>query len=163
MVSPQDAKELFNLRHASLRNVVERIFGILKRKFRILLSVSPELPKHTQIQLIPALAAIHNFERLNRERSDPADDDFDADFALEDGFSELLHPQPEWEEVAELAGPSSLSASDLHIGVTTEETAEADRRRDRIAGLMWADYQRVLSNRARGAPDTDGMESDNEN
>jgi DDE superfamily endonuclease len=33
---PENAKELFNLRHASLRNVIERIFGVVKRKFKIL-------------------------------------------------------------------------------------------------------------------------------
>ena len=33
---PQNKEELFNLRHAQLRNIVERIFGILKRHFRIL-------------------------------------------------------------------------------------------------------------------------------
>jgi hypothetical protein len=33
---PQNAKELFNLRHVSLRNVVERIFGVLKNRFQIL-------------------------------------------------------------------------------------------------------------------------------
>ena len=29
----ENSKELFNLRHASLRNAIERIFGILKRKY----------------------------------------------------------------------------------------------------------------------------------
>jgi hypothetical protein len=33
---PENSKELFNLRHASLRNVIERIFGVLKRKYQIL-------------------------------------------------------------------------------------------------------------------------------
>jgi DDE superfamily endonuclease len=33
---PENAKELFNLRHSSLRNVVERIFGVLKRQWQIL-------------------------------------------------------------------------------------------------------------------------------
>src|SRR5689334_19273528 len=33
---PQNAKELFNLRHAQLRNVIERIFGVLKKRFAIL-------------------------------------------------------------------------------------------------------------------------------
>jgi hypothetical protein len=28
---PENVKELFNLRHSSLRNVIERIFGVLKR------------------------------------------------------------------------------------------------------------------------------------
>jgi hypothetical protein len=34
--TPENAKELFNLRHSSLRNVIERIFGVVKRKFKIL-------------------------------------------------------------------------------------------------------------------------------
>nr|XP_009778301.1 PREDICTED: putative nuclease HARBI1 [Nicotiana sylvestris]XP_016437064.1 PREDICTED: putative nuclease HARBI1 [Nicotiana tabacum] len=33
---PQNEKELFNLRHASLRSVVERAFAILKRRFRVI-------------------------------------------------------------------------------------------------------------------------------
>jgi hypothetical protein len=33
---PQNAKELYNLRHSSLRNAIERIFGIVKRRFRVL-------------------------------------------------------------------------------------------------------------------------------
>ena len=34
---PHNPKELFNLRHASVaRNAIERIFGILKQRFRIL-------------------------------------------------------------------------------------------------------------------------------
>ncbi|GLT95036.1 hypothetical protein SLE2022_127410 [Rubroshorea leprosula] len=33
---PQNAKELFNLRYAALRNAIERAFGVLKRRFEIL-------------------------------------------------------------------------------------------------------------------------------
>ena len=33
---PQGMKELFNRRHASLRNVIERCFGVLKARFPIL-------------------------------------------------------------------------------------------------------------------------------
>ena len=33
---PENAKELFNLRHSSLRNAVERIFGVDKRRFKIM-------------------------------------------------------------------------------------------------------------------------------
>jgi hypothetical protein len=33
---PENAKELFNLRHSLLRNVIERIFGVLKRQWQIL-------------------------------------------------------------------------------------------------------------------------------
>jgi hypothetical protein len=34
--SPINAKELFNLRHSSARNIIEQIFGILKNRFSIL-------------------------------------------------------------------------------------------------------------------------------
>ena len=33
---PQNKEELFNLRHSSLRNVIERTFGVLKKRFGIL-------------------------------------------------------------------------------------------------------------------------------
>jgi len=58
--SPTNAKELFNLRHAQARNVIECIFGVLKQWFRILL-----LPPHYQLDFqarIPvALCALQNF------------------------------------------------------------------------------------------------------
>jgi hypothetical protein len=31
-LKPENAKELFNLQHSSLRNVIKRIFGVLKRQ-----------------------------------------------------------------------------------------------------------------------------------
>jgi hypothetical protein len=158
--SPQNPKELFDLRHASLQNVIEHIFGILKRKFRILLSVSPELPKSTQIQLVLALAAIHNFICLNRENNNPTEDEFDVDFVAEDGFGQLIHPQPDTEEVFEMTGFSYLSENNLHMGITAEETTTADEQQDEIAEHMWADYQQVLANRACGAVDTEGMDLD---
>ena len=33
---PQSAEELFNLRHSQLRNVIERIFGVMKARYKIL-------------------------------------------------------------------------------------------------------------------------------
>nr|KAJ0199524.1 hypothetical protein LSAT_V11C600309230 [Lactuca sativa] len=36
MRGPQNSKELFNLRHASLHNAIERAFGVLKRRFPII-------------------------------------------------------------------------------------------------------------------------------
>jgi len=32
---PQNAKELFNHRHSSLRNVIERTFGVMRKRFLI--------------------------------------------------------------------------------------------------------------------------------
>lgn len=39
MHRPQNAKELYNLRHAQLRNVVERIFAVWKKRFPILMTM----------------------------------------------------------------------------------------------------------------------------
>jgi hypothetical protein len=59
---PQTPMELFSLRHAFLRNVVERIFKIPKRRFRILRSAL-EYPMLSQVDLIYVLTAIHNYIR----------------------------------------------------------------------------------------------------
>ena len=66
---PANARELFNLRHASARNVIERAFGIIKRRFRILL-LPLEYAMEIQARILPALCALHNFIRLH----DPSDD-----------------------------------------------------------------------------------------
>jgi hypothetical protein len=47
---PANAKELYNLRHAQLRNVVERIFGVLKKRFPVLRTFM-EYPFDTQVGL----------------------------------------------------------------------------------------------------------------
>jgi hypothetical protein len=57
---PVNAEELFNLRHASARNVIKRLFGVVKRRFRILV-IPPEYDMKTQARLPAALATLHNF------------------------------------------------------------------------------------------------------
>ena len=51
---------MFNLRQAQARNCIERIFGILKKRFSILQS-RIEYPYESQVKLLLALAALHNF------------------------------------------------------------------------------------------------------
>lgn len=63
--------ELFNYRHASLCNTVERTFRIWKSKFRILIGV-PHYPFQTQMDIIIACAVIHNFLMMS----------FDVDVSL---------------------------------------------------------------------------------
>ena len=43
----ENENELFNLRHASLRNTIERLFGILKSRFTIFKTIPP-FPYNTQ-------------------------------------------------------------------------------------------------------------------
>jgi len=69
---PRGKKELFNYSHSSLRNVIERSFGVLKMKWRILIDL-PSYPMAKQSQIIMACMAVHNFIR----ESALADTDFD--------------------------------------------------------------------------------------
>ena len=59
-------KELFNYRHASLRNAVERTFRIWKSRFRILIGV-PHYPLQTQRDIIIACVVIHNFINMSSD------------------------------------------------------------------------------------------------
>ena len=67
---PVNARELFNLRHARARNVVERTFGIWKRRFTCLKKACEGHSIKTQVMLIYALAALHNFLNLNSTREE---------------------------------------------------------------------------------------------
>jgi hypothetical protein len=56
---PQNAEELFNLRHSSLRVTIERAFAALKNRFKIL----DQKPFHTfptQVKLVLARCILHN-------------------------------------------------------------------------------------------------------
>jgi hypothetical protein len=59
---PQNAKELFNLRHASLCNAIERAFGVSKKRFPIIGSTTePTYSVDTQTEIILACCIIHNY------------------------------------------------------------------------------------------------------
>jgi hypothetical protein len=57
---PTNARELFNLRHSSLRVTVERARGALKNRFRIL-DNKPFHKYKTQVKLVLACAILHNW------------------------------------------------------------------------------------------------------
>ena len=57
---PANKEELFNLRHAQARNVIERIFGVLKKRWDIL-NRAPQYKMSVQAQIPAGLAAVHNF------------------------------------------------------------------------------------------------------
>ncbi|KAM7471053.1 hypothetical protein LguiA_009236 [Lonicera macranthoides] len=90
---PRNASELFNLRHASLRNVIERIFGIFKSRFTNF-KTPPPFPYVTQAELVLACAGLHNF--LRKEcRSDeflvePENDSSPSYLDIEEENLELL-------------------------------------------------------------------------
>ncbi|OLL25540.1 putative nuclease HARBI1 [Neolecta irregularis DAH-3] len=111
---PNTKEELFNLRHSQLRNAVERIFGILKKRFSIL-KIQMEYPFHVQAQIVQALAALHNFITIHS-----------VDDELED-----------WEEAH-----TQDMGNVVPMNNSTEDDPQMARLRDEIALQMWEDYQR---------------------
>ncbi|KAK5771405.1 hypothetical protein PVK06_047608 [Gossypium arboreum] len=56
---PENAKGLFNLRHSLLRITIERVFRILKKRFRVL-DAEPFWNFQTQVDIVLACCIIHN-------------------------------------------------------------------------------------------------------
>lgn len=111
---PENAKELFNLRHSSLRNVIERIFGVLKRQWQILGGQGCEYSISTQVDLFCALVGLYNFRKQCGE---------------EDVFEDC--------EESELA-------EDAIVQTITVGNQWMDKKRDDIAKRMWNDYQSYI-------------------
>ena len=122
--SPANKEELFNLRHASARNVIERIFGVLKRRFRILVC-PPEYSMEIQARTPAALCALHNFIR----RSEP---DEIQDFPDADDYSNAS----DLESGAEGAGIGDLATR----AINAAESQRMSIKRDQIAQDMWDSY-----------------------
>ena len=118
------------MRHALARNVIERIFGVLKCCFHIL-QLPPEYDMSTQALIPPALAALHNFIReYDPEEIHLYNDDDDEPFDLEIS----THPE---------------SVGELGTGIVTpDERNRANERRDKIAADMWEQYQIYLRSHA---------------
>jgi len=60
--APQNARELYNLRHSKLQNVVERTFVVLKKRFPILTTPPPYSIKK-QGWIVLSCCILHNFIR----------------------------------------------------------------------------------------------------
>lgn len=114
---PENAKELFNLRHSSLRNVIERIFGVLKRQWKILSGKGCEYSIQTQIDLFCALIGLYNFGKQHGEKL----------------FEEEEVESSNREEVVEVLE-----------GATGTGNKWMDKKRDSIAASMWEDYQAYI-------------------
>ncbi|XP_071713706.1 uncharacterized protein [Rutidosis leptorrhynchoides] len=113
--SPENAKELFNLRHASLRNAIERAFGVLKKRFPIIRSSSePEYSCETQSSIFLACCILHNFLI-----------DEDRDKAIEEEVVQELLDADEQHHTRRGRGVGNASGEQL---------------RNSIADEMWADY-----------------------
>ncbi|XP_047147356.1 putative nuclease HARBI1 [Vigna umbellata] len=113
----QNARELFNHRHSSLRNVIERTFGVLKKRFPIIASGSePHYGLETMTDIILACCILHNFIR-GVDRDDPL-------------LNEVHNELNEGED--HNVTSSQVREDDYRVGTTI---------RDAIADEMWRDYE----------------------
>ena len=119
LYSPENHQKLFNLRHSSLRNAIERIFGVLKNRFKIL-TQQLEFPFLVQVKLVKALCCLHNIIRLIG-----GDDIFDE----------------EW-DAHEILSDISNNDNVSRRAITIAQASEAKAKRDEIATRMWTNYCR---------------------
>ncbi len=117
-----NTQELFNLRHAQCRNVVERIFGVIKKRWDIL-TRPPRYDMDIQSRIPPALAALHNFILKH--------DSVDREDILED---------------LDISDPDLGDCGDLAEEIPDQAEKEcANSLRDTIAKEMWVSYQQYLA------------------
>ena len=105
-----------------LRTTVERIIGILKRRWKIL-RTPPEYSMEVQVNLVLALTAIHNYIRIDAGVG-----------GLEAGLEEVEVPT-EIEDDSPLAEERSTRSM-------------MDNKRQEMAAKMWEDYISVGQNPA---------------
>jgi hypothetical protein len=114
---PLNEKELFNLRHATLRNVIERAFGVVKSRFSMLKRI-PSYDMKVQGDIILVCFILHNFIKVHQTK----EDEFDQ-------IARLYHEVPDQNIISEI------------------DDSTARTYRDWIASNMWTDYETYLRRR----------------
>ena len=64
---PTGYKEVFNQAHSSLRSVIERTFGVWKKRWKILRDM-PSYPYQKQVKIVIASMTLHNYIRRHAKR-----------------------------------------------------------------------------------------------
>ena len=87
---PRNRQEVFNRAHSSLRNVIERSFGVWKQRWRILQNM-PAYPYKMQVEFVVASMALHNYIR-RRSHDDVAFAEFDRNpsYVLDDILPDVV-------------------------------------------------------------------------
>ena len=113
---PITKEELFNLRHSSLRNVIERTFGVLKKRFPLLTKMH-SYSIHTQTQFVTIACMMHNFIRRNQL--------YDDEFNVADIADEIVYDDEDNE-------PENMA--------NAENINQLKAWRNNMAQSMWDDY-----------------------
>ncbi|XP_062075408.1 uncharacterized protein LOC133779465 [Humulus lupulus] len=119
-LNPIGKKELFNYRYSSLRNVIERCFGVLKARFPILKQM-PSYDLRIQKYIVIACCGIHNFIRTNAE----ADIYFDGG----EGNSEV--------QANTLQSTDGTLTDSVEFSISRTHIREIAHVRDEIADHIW--------------------------
>jgi hypothetical protein len=119
---PQNHRELFNLRHAIMRNHVERLLGILKKRFPIL-NVASFHQLENQVKIPAAAAIIHNIIKMH---------DGDEDW-LDNEEEDNIDPRT----YVNLPNDGDNVQENNFL----ENNIQGNNLRDQIAWQMWLDYQ----------------------
>lgn len=133
---PRNSRELYNLRHATARNAVERVIGILKRRFK-LLRIKNESELETAKVAIFAACCVHNFIRMCN-----ADD-----------LAEDLDPEEPAQPVGDGGERAAAQDNGAHGNEDNDDAplpfdfASATAQRDYIAREMWRSYKQALRDR----------------
>ncbi|KIK77755.1 hypothetical protein PAXRUDRAFT_165815, partial [Paxillus rubicundulus Ve08.2h10] len=118
-------------------NIIERIFGVLKCWFHILL-LAPEYDLDTQAHIPSTLCAIHNFIWHHCfDNKDLAD----ACHFMDDQNDQDYHHVPDILHIQGYAGDEKLEVGG---------NCKFKRMDDSITQEMWADYQGILMERLSG-------------
>ena len=121
-VAYADYKELFNHRHALLRNHIERALGVFKKRFPIL-KVGTHHPIESQTKIPAAAAVFHNL--IRRLNGDEAWLDQQPDYIQPEDYVDLPDGDDNYDNDVE-----SLNLQGNHGSVL----------RDQIAMQMWDQY-----------------------
>ncbi|KAL6629371.1 hypothetical protein ACP70R_029136 [Stipagrostis hirtigluma subsp. patula] len=121
---PRDFKELFNLRHAQLRNHIKHAIGLLKMRFPIL-NAATSYRKETQLKIPAAAVVLHNI--IQRQRG---------------GEEWLSNRTLQYSTHKIVTLPSGDHTYDNDVAALNIQCDMGNALRDDIARRMWADYER---------------------
>lgn len=157
---PQNMKELFNLRHARLRNVVERVYGVFKNRFRIFQAPRDGFSLLTQNKLIIALSAVHNW--INEHGGKPKKEWKKMKRSKKGSMAqrryELILQQQEDARINSVFVPDR---GPVHLS-QKEGARYMYEKRDKIASEMWQQYEAYLEARGREGGGSEYGSSDDE-
>lgn len=131
---PEILQELFNLRHASLRNVIERTIDIAKAKFKLPVAMPNGFDYLMQIRLVIAAISVVNFIRHWNICEEQRVHDQDEVFASIE-LGGLYDPHI----LDDIDNDEEENDGDVIAHFIRDDQSTSDWS-DQIANSMWADY-----------------------